>query len=212
VCGAPISAQDYPAMVCKALGTDWTKEYLTREGRPMRLQETSAKLPRRSSRSRGRRPCHQRGDQRWRAHRRGNQRATRLRDYEPAPLFVVEHVRPRYAGRHRRERVALAGKPAQQTDKGVPAPGLLAQAVASKDGEDLPPYRLERTFARHGVGLSPASRNIPPGPEHDSPRCGRSKVRVPHRTLSAPGDRRGVANARVARGRPSQPPQPRVMR
>jgi hypothetical protein len=33
-----------------------------------------------------------------------------------------------------------------------------------------------------------------------------------HRALSAPGDRQGVVNERVAPGRPSQPPGPRVMR
>jgi hypothetical protein len=63
-------------------------------------------------------------------------------------------VRPKFACKHCQEHVAIAGKPAQPIDKGLPGPGLLAQVVVSKYGDHLPLYRLERIFARHGVGLS----------------------------------------------------------
>jgi transposase len=66
----------------------------------------------------------------------------------------VEHVRPKYACKHCQEHVTIAGKPAQPIDKGLPGPGLLAQVIVSKYGDHLPLYRLERIFARHGVGLS----------------------------------------------------------
>src|SRR5262249_21547144 len=50
-------------------------------------------------------------------------------DYQPAALFVVEHVRPTYACRHCQGHVTTAAKPAQPIDKGLPGPGLLAQVI-----------------------------------------------------------------------------------
>jgi hypothetical protein len=55
------------------------------------------------------------------------------------------------------EHVAIAAKPPQPIDKGLPGPGLLAQTITSKYGDHLPLYRLEDIFARHGVELSRAT-------------------------------------------------------
>jgi len=74
-------------------------------------------------------------------------------DYQPAALFVVEHVRATYACRHCQGQVTTAAKPAQPIDKGLPGPGLLAQVITSKYGDHLPLYRLERIFRRHGLEL-----------------------------------------------------------
>jgi len=74
-------------------------------------------------------------------------------DYQPAALFVVEHVRPTYACRHCQGQVTTAAKAAQPIDKGLPGPGLLAQVITSKYGDHLPLYRLERIFSRHGLEL-----------------------------------------------------------
>src|SRR6516165_8943735 len=73
--------------------------------------------------------------------------------YQPAALFVVEHVRPTYACRHCQGQVTTAAKPAQPIDKGLSGPGLLAQVITSKYGDHVPLYRLERIFARHGLEL-----------------------------------------------------------
>ena len=78
-------------------------------------------------------------------------------EYVPSSLFVLVHARFRYACRACQEHVAIAAKPPQPIDKGLPGPGLLAQTITSKYGDHLPLYRLEDIFARHGVVLSRAT-------------------------------------------------------
>ena len=78
-------------------------------------------------------------------------------EYIPASMRVLQHVRFRYACRGCQEHVAIAAKPPQPIDKGLPGPGLLAQTITSKYGDHLPLYRLEDIFARHGVELSRAT-------------------------------------------------------
>ena len=75
-------------------------------------------------------------------------------EYVPSSLFIIVHARFRYACRPCQEHVALADKPPQPIDKGLPGPGLLAQTITSKYSDHLPLYRLEDIFARHGVELS----------------------------------------------------------
>lgn len=75
-------------------------------------------------------------------------------EYEPASLFVVQHVRFKYACRNCQEHVVVADKPPQPIDKGLPGPGLLAFVTVSKQGDHLPLYRQEEIFGRHGVDLS----------------------------------------------------------
>jgi transposase len=78
-------------------------------------------------------------------------------EYVPASMLVLQHVRFRYACRPCQEHVAIADKPPQPIDKGLPGPGLLAQTITSKYCDHLPLYRLEDIFARHGVVLSRAT-------------------------------------------------------
>ena len=75
-------------------------------------------------------------------------------DYVPASLYVVQHVRPKYACKHCQAHVVIADKPNQPIEKGLPGPGLLAQVAVSKYGDHLPLYRLERIFRRHGVDIA----------------------------------------------------------
>lgn len=74
-------------------------------------------------------------------------------DYEPATLFIVEHRRTKYACARCQEQVAIAAKPPQPIDKGLPGPGLLAQVIVSKYDDHLPLHRQERIFARQGLVL-----------------------------------------------------------
>jgi transposase len=75
-------------------------------------------------------------------------------DYQPASLFVRQHVRFKYACAKCHDHVAVAPAPAAVIDKGLPGPGLLAQVTASKYADHLPLHRLERILGRHGVELS----------------------------------------------------------
>jgi transposase len=75
-------------------------------------------------------------------------------DYQPASLFVWQHVRCKYACPHCHDHVTAAPPPAAVIDKGLPGPGLLAQVAASKYADHLPLHRLERILGRHGVELA----------------------------------------------------------
>src|SRR6266446_1865441 len=75
-------------------------------------------------------------------------------DYQPASLFVTEHVRVKYACKACESQVVTGEMPAQPIDKGRPGPGLLAQVVTAKYSDHLPLNRQVAIFARHGVELS----------------------------------------------------------
>jgi transposase len=75
-------------------------------------------------------------------------------DYEPATLYVVEHVRCTYACPHCEGQVVTAGKPAQPINKGLPGPGLLAHVITEKYVDHIPLHRQEHRLARQGVEMS----------------------------------------------------------
>jgi transposase len=74
-------------------------------------------------------------------------------EYVPSSLHVIVHARFRYARRACREHVAIADKPPQPINKGLPGPGLMAHMATIKDSEHLPLCRQEDTRARHRVAL-----------------------------------------------------------
>jgi transposase len=74
-------------------------------------------------------------------------------EFVPASYKVLLHVRVKYACRHCQEHVAIAAKPAQPIDKGLPGPGLMAHTVLAKYGDHMPLYRQEDEAARHGLVL-----------------------------------------------------------
>jgi transposase len=75
-------------------------------------------------------------------------------DYQPASLFVTEHVRFTYACQVCEGTVVTAERPAAPIEKGRPGPGLLAQVVTAKYADHLPLNRQTEIFARHGVPLA----------------------------------------------------------
>jgi transposase len=75
-------------------------------------------------------------------------------DYKPAEVFVIEHRQVKYACKCCESQVAMAAKPPQIIEKGLPAPGLLAVIITDKYLDHLPLYRTEDRFARLGVSLS----------------------------------------------------------
>ena len=75
-------------------------------------------------------------------------------EYIPASLYVIEHVRPKYACPQCQGHVVQGEKPAQPIEKGLAGPGLLAHVITSKYCDHLPLHRQEAIFARHGVEMS----------------------------------------------------------
>ena len=74
-------------------------------------------------------------------------------DYKPAEVFVIEHQRVKYACRCCAGEVAIAAKPPQPIERGLPGPGLVTQVVVDKYLDHIPLYRSEARFERLGVTL-----------------------------------------------------------
>lgn len=79
-------------------------------------------------------------------------------DYQPASLFIVEHVRVTYAcahchGNDEPAQVETAPKPPPPLERALPGPGLLAQVIVDKYVDHLPLNRQERRFERQGFVL-----------------------------------------------------------
>jgi transposase len=83
----------------------------------------------------------------------GEERSEQL-DYQPASLFVTEHVRFKYACKACEGHVVTSELPAQPIDKGRPGPGLLAQVITAKYADHVPLNRQVDIFARHGIELA----------------------------------------------------------
>jgi transposase len=75
-------------------------------------------------------------------------------DYQPASLFVWQHVRFKYACKKCHDHVTTGHVPVAVVNRGLPGPGLLAQIAASKYADHLPLHRLERILGRHGISLN----------------------------------------------------------
>ena len=74
-------------------------------------------------------------------------------DCVPAQFFVLRHIRGKYACACC-QTVQAAPMPAQMIDKGIPAPGLLAQVAVAKHDDHLPLYRQTEIYARSGVHIA----------------------------------------------------------
>jgi transposase len=77
-------------------------------------------------------------------------------DCVPAQFFVLRHIRGKYVCACC-QTIQAAPMPAQIIDKGIPAPGLLAQVVIAKHDDHLPLYRQEEIYARSGVHIPRSS-------------------------------------------------------
>ena len=77
-------------------------------------------------------------------------------DCVPAQFFVLRHIRGKYACACC-QTVQAAPMPPQMIDKGIPAPGLLAQVAVAKHDDHLPLYRQTEIYARSGVHIPRSS-------------------------------------------------------
>jgi transposase len=91
-----------------------------------------------------------------RALQRIGQEVSEQLDCVPAQFFVLRHIRGKYACACC-QTIQAAPMPAQMIDKGIPAPGLLAQVVVAKHDDHLPLYRQTEIYARSGVHIARSS-------------------------------------------------------
>lgn len=77
-------------------------------------------------------------------------------DCVPAQFFVLRHVRGKYACACC-QTIHAVPMPAQMIDKGIPAPGLLAQVAVAKHDDHLPLYRQTEIYTRSGVHIPRSS-------------------------------------------------------
>jgi transposase len=84
-------------------------------------------------------------------------------DWRPSTLFVIVHVRKKYARMVplpesgltlAEQNVAVARKPPEAIPGALAAPGLMAQVIVSKGADHLPLHRLEGIFKRQGLRIS----------------------------------------------------------
>jgi len=69
---------------------------------------------------------------------------------------VLRHIRGKYTCVCC-QTIQTAAMPAQIIDKGIPAPGLLAQVAVAKHDDHLPLYRQQEIYARAGVHIPRSS-------------------------------------------------------
>jgi transposase len=74
-------------------------------------------------------------------------------EFIPASVFVLQHVRPKYACPACHDGVVQAPMPAMPIERGAVGPGLLAHLIVSKYADHLPLNRQESILARHGIDL-----------------------------------------------------------
>ena len=77
-------------------------------------------------------------------------------DCVPAQFFVLRHIRGKYACACC-QTIQAEPMPAQMIDKGIPAPGLLAQVAVAKHDDHLPLYRQTEIYTRSGVHIPRSS-------------------------------------------------------
>jgi transposase len=69
---------------------------------------------------------------------------------------VQRHVRPKFSCAHC-SRVIQLPSPSRPIDRGLPAPGLLAQVITAKYADHCPLYRQQAIYRRSGVDLDRAT-------------------------------------------------------
>jgi len=75
-------------------------------------------------------------------------------NYKPASLYVLEHIRYKYACKHCQESIITADKNTYEPiEKGLAGAGLLSQVIVSKYADHCPLYRMEDIFSRSGIKI-----------------------------------------------------------
>lgn len=71
----------------------------------------------------------------------------------PAKVFVIQHVRRKYACRQCEETIKTSPMPAQPIPRSIAAPGVLSHVLVSKFQDHLPLHRQEQMLRRIGIDI-----------------------------------------------------------
>lgn len=71
----------------------------------------------------------------------------------PAKVFVIEHLRKKYACKHCEETIVTAAMPTQPIPRSIASAGLLSHVLVSKYQDHLPLHRQEQMLRRIGVDI-----------------------------------------------------------
>jgi transposase len=101
-------------------------------------------------------------------------------EYVPASMYVIQHVRYKYACRPCAEHVVCAPLPPRPIDRGLPGAGLLAHVAVSKYADHLEHHSADRCAAssrnasrRRTIQSSPACCPCSPSPRRQRCRMNR---------------------------------------
>lgn len=78
----------------------------------------------------------------------------------PAKIYVIKHVRRKYACRDCEETIKTAPLKKQPIPRSIAAPGLLAHTLIAKYQDHLPLYRQEKMLTRIGVDIPRATLSL----------------------------------------------------
>lgn len=78
----------------------------------------------------------------------------------PAKIYVVQHVRKKYACKGCEETIKTAEYPAQPIPRSIAGPGLLSHVIVSKFEDHLPLHRQENILRRIGVDIPRATLSL----------------------------------------------------
>ncbi|HVN46650.1 MAG TPA: IS66 family transposase [Steroidobacteraceae bacterium] len=90
------------------------------------------------------------------AMRRLGEDVSEMLDLVPGYFKVIRHVRPKLSCGHC-SRVVQQAAPSRPIDRGMAAPGLLAQIIVAKYADHCPLYRQQGIYRRSGVDLDRAT-------------------------------------------------------
>jgi transposase len=77
--------------------------------------------------------------------------------YIPAKLSVVQHIRPKYAGKPCQDNVKIARMPSLLLPKSVTTPELVACPIIAKYCDHIPLYRQQNIWERLGIDMPRSS-------------------------------------------------------
>jgi len=78
----------------------------------------------------------------------------------PAKVYIIEHVRKKYACKNCEETIKQAPMPKHPIPKSIAGPGLLAHTLVSKFQDHLPLYRQEKILQRAGIDIPRATLSL----------------------------------------------------